>query len=313
MPRSEIGQGAHTAFAMIVAEELEIDLASVIVEQPDADKRLGSQTTSGSGSIAGNFDPLRLAAATAREILVAAAAAMWGVPGQECVASQGTVTHASSARTVRYGDLIERARSTPVPTAVELKDPADFRLIGTPVKRLESVAVVTGKRLYGLDGRVPGMRFAAVARCPVAGGSPTTVADSAARAVPGVVDVVRLPNGVAVLATNTWAAFRGRDQLTVEWNLGDNARWSSASIDAVLSSDLAALIPSRRVTQTNSIEAEYETTYLAHAPMEPMSSIARVDATTCELWAPTQNPQVVQGHVENAIGVPTTVHVLHEG
>jgi isoquinoline 1-oxidoreductase beta subunit len=312
--RSEMGQGVRTALAMILADELEADWATIRVEQAPASRDFGSQITSGSGSITGHYSKLREAASMARQVLVAAAAQAWGVDWQECRAEQGTVVHPPSGKRLKYGELAGLASVTKSPSAlVHLKDAKDFKLIGTSVPRVDDPAILAGKALYGLDVRRPGMLFATIARCPVPGGKLASYDAARARAVPGVRDVVEVPAGVAVVAEHTWAAIQGRAALELAWDEGDNAALSSASIGAQLDELIEKARTRDSPEAATTIEAIYATPYLAHATMEPMNCVADTRADGCEIWAPTQNPQDVQQYVQRFVGVPTTVNVTLMG
>jgi isoquinoline 1-oxidoreductase subunit beta len=294
---------------MILADELEADWATVRIEQAPAHPAL-EQITGGSGSIAGNYGPLRQAGATARQILVAAAAETWGVAPEECRAEQGFVVHTANGERLGYGELVGAARAIELPAgAAKLKDPQEFRLIGTAVPRVDEPAIVAGTAIYGLDMRVPGMLFATVARCPVAGGTVAGYDAAQAEAVPGVRAVVEVPSGVAVVAEHTWAAIQGRAALQVTWNEGTLAGVSSEGVSKRLAAMVNEAIANDAPQAPTTIEAVYETPYLAHATMEPVNCVADVRADRCEIWAPTQNPQDVQSFVQDSIGLPTTVHV----
>ena len=219
--RSEMGQGVKTAMPMIVAEELDVDWQSVRVVQADANPAYGDQMTVGSRSVQSSWEPLRKAGAAAREMLISAAALTWGVPPEACRAERGVVRHGASGRQLRYGQLTARAASLPVPENPPLKPPSEFRIIGTRVPRADSADKVTGKARYGIDVRVPGMAFAAVARCPVFGGRVRRFDAAPALAIPGVLRVEQISRGVAVVAENTWAAFQGKKALQVEWDEGE--------------------------------------------------------------------------------------------
>ncbi len=308
--RSEMGQGVRTALAMILAEELEADWASVRVEQSPANPRIGNdQITGGSGSIADTYSPLRTAGARARVILVAAAAQTWGVTPAECHAEQGVVVHAASGRRLGYGELVSAAKAVKQAPAPRQKDPKEFRLIGTSVPRIDGPAIVRGQAIYGLDVRLPGMLFATVARCPVPGGTLAKYDAARARAVPGVRAVVDVASGVAVVAENTWAAIRGRAALNVTWDEGANASLASESIHRQLVDMIDKAIVSESPGELTTIDAIYETPYLAHAPMEPVNCVADVRSDRCDVWAPTQNPQEVQSYVQGKVLVPTNVYV----
>lgn len=322
--RSEMGQGVQTAMPMIVAEELDADWKMVRVIQADADRAYGDQMTVGSRSVQSGWEPLRHAGAAAREMLISAAALSWNVPRAECRAAQGVVRH-TSGQSLGYGQLTARAATLPVPENPPLKSPAEFTLLGTHVPRVDVPAKVTGKAQFGIDVRVPGMVFAAVARCPVFGGQVKSFDATAARAVAGVKDVVQISRGVAVVAENTWAAFQGKRALRVEFNEGDTARWSSATIGQAFAA--AAAKPGDVVRATGdvdsalagasgTVDAIYEAPYLAHACMEPMNCTAQVANGRAEIWAPTQNPQGVQREAARLTGLgpeAVTVHVTFMG
>ncbi len=224
--RSEMGQGVRTALAMILAEELDADWKNVHVEQSDAVDSL-NQVTSGSGSVAINYGPLREAGAAARDILIAAAAKTWGVPLAECKADQGAVIQTSTGKRLSFGELVLAAKGINVVSSTGLKDEKDFKLIGTSLPRIDDPEIITGKAIYGLDVRIPGLSFATVARSPVLGGTVKSYDDSAAKAVPGVKAVVQVKNGVAVVAENTWSAIQGRAALKITWDEGSLTMLSS--------------------------------------------------------------------------------------
>lgn len=311
--RSEMGQGVRTSLAMILADELEADWTSIQIEQAPADPALGSQTTSGSGSVTDTYSTLRNAGATARTMLVAAAAGRWGVDVATCRAEQGGVVNTGTGERFGFGELVAAARGLDPPDNAPLKEPRDFGLIGTAVPRVDGPEIGTGAAVFGLDERVEGMLQAVVARCPVPGGTVVKFDASEAKAVPGVRSVVEVPSGVAVVADSTWAAIRGRQRLSVTWDEGDNAQWSTATIDAALRKVLDARVAAAAAAQGVTIEARYETPYAAHAAMEPVNCIADVRAESCRIIAPTQNPQAVQSFVAERIGLPTEVQVTLMG
>ena len=323
--RSEMGQGVQTAMPMIVAEELEADWEMVRVIQADADPAYGNQVTVGSRSVQTGWEPLRRAGAAAREMLIGAAALSWGVPRGVCTASRGVVRHVGSGRELGYGDLTARAAALPIPDDPPLKPASAYRLLGTRVPRVDTPAKVTGRAIYGIDVRVPGMVFAAVARSPVFGGRLTRFDPAPALAVPGVTRVVPISRGVAVVAENTWAAFQGKRLLAVEWEEGATARWSTEGISQAF---VAAAARSGQVVRSagdaeaalrgaaRTVEATYEAPYLAHACMEPMNCTAHVSDGRAEIWAPTQNPQGIQREAARVSGLPSeaiTVHVTYLG
>lgn len=330
--KSEMGQGIKTGLAMILADEAEVDLNSVSVEQaetrPDLYAHMG---TGGSGSTMENFMPLRRAGATVRELMISAAAASWSVPAKECEAKKGSVSHQKSGRTASYGELVEAARKLPVPdpAKVRLKDEADFEWIGHPTPRVDIPAKVNGTAQFGLDVRVPEMVFAVVARCPTFGGKATHFDAAKAKAVPGVLDVLEIPalgadrftaGGVAVVADSTWSAMKGRDALQITWNHGAAVSESSAGMRQALRD--AAQKPGIRVRNdgdvdaalsngAKKVEAVYELPLLAHATMEPMNITAHFRGSEAEVWAPTQSPDWVQGTVAQLLGLKPEKVIVH--
>ena len=324
--RSDMGQGVRTALPMIVADELDADWKRVRVVQADAHPdKYGRMMTVGSTSVRGGaWLPLRRAGATAREMLVAAAAAQWSVPAAELTTESGRVTHNGSGRSASYGDLTEAASALPVPAQPKLKDPSQFKLIGTRKPLLDTRDKVTGKAVYGTDVRIPGMLFATVVHPPVFGGKVASFDATAARAIAGVRDVVEVSQGVAVVAASTWAAMSGARALRITW---DNGAFAMSTPD--IFAELARLadgpaVEARNVGDTSTaftgaaqrVQASYEAPYLAHATMEPMNCTADVRRDRCEIWAPTQNPQGTQSVAARLTGLSVdavTVHVTHLG
>ena len=317
---AEMGQGIRTALPMIVAEELEVDWSAVrlVPAEFGADfPRLPS--TGGSDSVSDGWLELRKAGAAAREMLVGAAAEAWGVPAAECVADRGTVIHPPSGRRASYGALAAKAASRPVPADPALKPASAFRLVGQRIKREGGPQIVTGASIYGLDVRVPGMRVATVARCPVLGGHALRWNDEAARAVEGVRAVFAVSSGVAVVAGDTWSALKARDRLEVSWDEGPHREFDSAVFRNRLreaaheeghpsrnDGDAAAAL--QRAARR--IDAVYEYPFQAHATIEPMNAIARVEGRRCEVWAPTQTPGRVRAGVAERLGLrPEDVQV----
>jgi isoquinoline 1-oxidoreductase beta subunit len=291
--RSEMGQGIRTALAMLAADELDVEWARVRIEQAPADSKYGNQLTGGSESISGYADSLRTAGAVARQMLVNAAAQFWGVDAAGCRTESGQVFHPDGVQKRAYGELVEAAAKLELPRGVKVKDKSQFRLIGTGIGHWDAPKIVTGQAVYGLDVRLPGMFFAAIARCPVFEGKFDRYDDTVAKAVPGVKQVVALDDRIAVVAENSWAAIRGRDALNVTWNEGKNGTLSSAEF---LSSGVARLTKSSQ-PKDGVLQAVYTTPYEAHATMEPMNCTAFFHDGVCEVWAPTQNPQEVQRSV----------------
>jgi len=299
---SEMGQGIYTGLAMIVAEELDADWSKVRVESAPADPvynhtLYGAQITGGSTSTWTEWERLRKAGASARAMLVAAAAEAWGVAPSSCGASAGQVVHKDSGRRLSYGSLVERASRLSPPKDVVLKDPKDFELIGRSTRRLDTPSKVDGTAVFGIDVTLPGMMVALVARPPVFGGKAKVIDDTAAKKVPGVRHVVEIDRGVAVVADGFWAAKTGREALRVTWDDGPLAALDTRSQGEEYA-ELAAkpgLIArkegdvSAAMTQAaKRLEAVYELPYLAHAPMEPLNCVADVRPDGCEVWTGTQ-------------------------
>lgn len=320
---SEMGQGVYTSIPMLLAEELECDWTRIVVEMAPADKAytnplIGQQLTGGSTAIRAFYQPLRQAGASARDLLVRAAAQTWKVKDSECRAENGVVFHKSSDRRARYGELVDVAATLPVATSVFLKDPSEFRLIGKSVARLDTPLKVNGTAVYGIDVRLDGLLTAVVARSPVFGGKVRKFDGAKALAVKGVRQVLPIHSGVAVVADSFWAARQGREALVVEWDEGANAKLSSADIRTTLEralkqkpvvarkeGDVARVTkPGALSAGSKSIDALYDTPYLAHACMEPMNATARVTKDGCELWVPTQAQTGVQFVTGKITGLP---------
>jgi isoquinoline 1-oxidoreductase beta subunit len=328
--KCEMGQGVLTALSILIAEELEIEWSRVHVTQADADFRFTDQNTSGSTSISDSWITLRQAGAVARTMLVRAAAGQWGVPEAECEARAGVVSHPRSGRRAHYGELAGLAAgiSRPSADAIALKAPERFRLIGAPTPSLNVRDKITGRQVYGMDLRIPGMLYAAVTRCPVSGGTLRRLDDRQTRVLPGFRDVVRLaadppsrlPERVAVIAGSAWAALQARTALEMEWDEGPHVSLSSDSIRRQLH-QLANAEPIVLRNDRNpiaagadgprAVEATYEVPYLAHAPMEPLNCTAVDRGDSIEIWAPTQFPQRAVEHVSRVTGLPRDEIRLH--
>jgi isoquinoline 1-oxidoreductase beta subunit len=304
--RSEMGQGVRTSFPMIVADELDADWSMVRVEQAPTDDKYGRLNTFGSRSIISMWDTLRQTGATARAMLVAAAAQTWAVDPQELATESGAVLHRPTNRRLTYGQLVETAAQLPVPDQVTLKDPKDFRIIGTPQGQADAASMIAGSAVYGIDVRLPGMRYAVVARSPVFGGRLANYDAAPALAVDGVRHVVAIDNAVAVVADTTWAAMRGRAALDVTWNPGANAQLSSAGVQQELRQRLPEV-----GSQSTQLEAIYQVPYYAHATMEPMNCVADVRLDRCELWVPSQAPQSARAAASQITGLPSAAITVH--
>lgn len=290
--RSEMGQGVETALPMILAEELEADWSKIRIVQAPASRDYGDQATGGSVSISGAYSTLRMAGAAARETLIAAAAQTWGVAKDSCYAKNGAVFH-SSGKQLSYGELVATASKRPL-AEPRLKDAKDFHIIGTRIAQLDGPNFVNGSAIYGLDVRVQGMLYAAVARCPVFGGTVTSFDATKAKASEGVRDVVKIDSGVAVVADSTWNAFKGRDLLEVKWDEGTFAVESSTTIHQKFADLISKEKTKLQPVTGRGVEATYEVPYLAHATMEPMNAVADLRADKFQVWAPTQDRQNAQ-------------------
>jgi isoquinoline 1-oxidoreductase subunit beta len=321
--KSEMGQGIYTGLAMVLAEELDVDPKRVEVEFAGADPAFNVpfmpiQFTGGSMSTSTTYTQLREAGARARAMLLAAAAQRWNVDASELRTEDGKVLRGS--KSLSYGALADAASQLAVPEKVALKDPADFRYLGKPQLRLDAPMKVDGSAKFGIDMRVPGMLFAVIARPPVVGATIAGVNDSAARAVPGVVDVKVVPAGVAVYGTNTWAAKRGRDALQIEWKEGSQAAYSTVAQRREYQRLLAK--PGAVARDTGNVKAalssaakrfdvEYELPYLAHSPMEPLNCLADVRADGCDLWLGTQMQSRDRDEAARELGLEPAKVRLH--
>jgi isoquinoline 1-oxidoreductase beta subunit len=325
MPQVEMGQGVYTAVAMILAEELDADIGKIVLEHAPPNERLyanpafGIQATGGSTSLRAFWTPLRTAGATARAMLVLAAAQKWQVDPAACSTVRGEVLHGAGNRRLPYGALIESAGRITPPKNVPLKDPAKFVLIGTPQKRFDTPGKVNGKVIYGIDAMVPGMKFATLAACPVFGGKVAHVDDAAAKALPGVRQVIVLDNLVAVVGDHMWAARKGLEALKVLWSEGDHAQLSSADIwqDIRSASQRDGVIAESRgdiekgLANGGRFEADYELPFLAHAPMEPLNCTVWLKADSCEMWLGTQVIARVQQTTAALTGLPIDKVTVH--
>jgi isoquinoline 1-oxidoreductase subunit beta len=321
--KAEMGQGVYTGLAMIVAEELDVDPGRVQVQLVGADPAFNvpfmpMQLTGGSMSTSSSYQSLREAGAAARAMLVAAAAQRWDVDASQLRTEDGRVFHGS--RSLSYGQLAEAASKLSVPEKVTLKDPATFRYLGKPRTRLDAPMKVDGSAKFGIDVRLPGMLFAVIARPPVPGAKLSKMDPVAARAVPGVVQVVEIPTGVAVCATNTWAARRGRDALSLAWDEGAHRAFSTeaqrqqyrrlAAIPGAIAGQRGDVRPALRDTARR-LDVEYELPYLAHAPMEPMNCVADVRDDGCDIYVGTQMQGADRDAAARALGIDPARVTLH--
>lgn len=303
--RSEMGQGIRTSLAMLAADELDVEWANVRIEQAQADPKYGNQLTGGSQSISGYSAAMRTAGATARQMLVNAAAQAWDTDPSGCTTTAGQVIHPDGQQKLPYGSLVNAAANLELPKGVKTKKKDQFNIIGTRVGHWDAPKIVTGQAVYGLDVRLPGMHYAAIARCPVFGGTFAAYDDSAARSVPGVKQIVELRDKIAVVAVNSWAAIQGRNALKVTWDDKGNGKNSSEKFIA----DGVAQLTKSSQPDPKFLEATYITPYEAHATMEPMNCTAYIHDGICEVWAPTQNPQEIQAVVAAATRAKVIVNV----
>jgi isoquinoline 1-oxidoreductase beta subunit len=325
MPQVEMGQGVYTALSMILAEELDVAWDRVRVEHAPANEKLYAnpmlsiQATGNSNSVRAFWTPLRKAGAGARAVLIAAAAQGWGVPAAACEARDSVVIHTPSRRKAAYGDLVARARALPVPKDPTLKDPAAFRLIGQPLKRIDTPAKVNGRAVYGIDALPPGVKIAAIAHSPVLGGRVASVDEAAAKAIPGVRQVVKLDDLVAVVGDHMWAAKQGLAALAATWTDGPNGEVSSDLIWSRLrqASERDGAVAKTRgdanrvLSDGEVVTAAYEEPLLAHACMEPLNCTVHVTPGQAEVWIGTQVMARVQQAVAKATALPLDQVSVH--
>jgi isoquinoline 1-oxidoreductase subunit beta len=324
--RSEMGQGIFTALPMLVAEELECDWGKVKPEYASPAENLrrhrvwGDMSTNASRSVTASQRALRQAGAAAREMLIAAAAARWDVPARACRAENSTITHLPSGRTVRFGEVAQAAAAIRPPAHVKLKEPKDWKLIGTPQKRFDALDKITGRPIYGIDVRLPDMLYAAIRQCPVFKGSLQSLDETRLAGMKGVRRIVRLPDAVAVVAESWWQAQQAVEVLPVTWDSGGNGRGSSGTIEAALREGLGTPdgtgrrdgdVTAALAGAVRRIDAEYRVPFLAHATMEPQNCTAHVGADRVEVWAPTQDAETALATAADAAGLPRSKVVVH--
>jgi isoquinoline 1-oxidoreductase beta subunit len=322
--RSEMGTGIRTSLPMVVADELEADWRRVRIVQAQGDAKYGDQNTDGSRSVRHFFDPMRQAGAAARQMLEEAAARTWNVPVAECQAQNHEVVHGPTKRRLRFGELVAVAAGLPVPAAdrLQFKSPARRRYVGHPVPVVDLSDIIHGTARYGIDVHLPGMKYASIERCPVYGGKVKSYDARDAQSVAGVEQVVEIEavpipagfrplGGIAIVATNTWAAQQARQRLKIDWDYGPNAGYDSTAYRAELEAsargngrvarnngDVAAALG----TAARRIDADYYVPHYAHAPMEVPSAVASVSGRRCDIWAPTQDPQTARRIVAQVLG-----------
>ena len=326
IPYVEMGQGTYTSIPMLIAEELEVDLKQVRPEHAPPNEKLytnplfGVQATGNSNAIRGAWQPLREAGATARTMLVSAAAKRWNVDPASCRAQSGEVLHPSTGRRLKYGELAADAATLPVPANVVLKRPEDFKLIGTRAKRLDTPAKVNGTAVYGIDVRPPGVKFATLAQSPAFGGRVRRVDDTAARAVKGVSQIVQLDAAVAVVADHMGAAKKGLAALKIEWDDGPHAKLNTDNIAQQLATATLSAGPVAQnigdaekamAAAVTKVEATYQVPFLAHAALEPMNCTVDVRKDGCEIWVGTQAVARAQAGAAKTLGLPLDKVVVH--
>jgi isoquinoline 1-oxidoreductase beta subunit len=307
--RSEMGQGVRTSLPMILAEELEADWKQIEIEQAGASTLFGDQTTGGSASVRSTWEPMRKAGAQAREMLISAAAQQWNVPHESCKAANSFVVHAASGRKLSYGALATAARKLPVPDNPPLKT-GGYKIVGKSTPRLDTPSKVNGSAVYGIDFRVPGMKYAVLARCETMGGKVSDFDASAAKQMPGVIFVDKVSDSaVAVVADSTWNAIKARRALKVTWDGGPHKDLASTAISKSLhdadESKAVKFFSAGDVSKAEGrkVEAVFELPFMAHAPMEPGNCTAHFRGNECEIWAPTQVPQDCRDTIAPLIGL----------
>jgi isoquinoline 1-oxidoreductase beta subunit len=325
MPQVEMGQGIYTAVAMILAEELDARWEQVRVEHAPPNTRLyanpifGVQATGGSTSVRAFWTPLRKAGASARALLIEAAARRWKVSPDTCHSTNSTVTHQPSGRTFTYGALVDDASHLTPPATVALKSPGEFTIIGKPLKRLDTPDKVNGKVVYGIDARPPGVKFAAIAISPVFGGKVGHVDDSKAKQIPGVRQVIVLDELVAVVGDHTWVAKRGLAALDITWDEGPNAHVTSDDVWRQIraSSEQQGAVArtagdlSKGLATGDRLDADYELPFLAHAQMEPLNCTVHVKSDSCEVWVGSQVLARAQETAAKVTGLPLEKVTVH--
>lgn len=318
-PYCEMGQGSYTSQAMVVAEELDVPLARVVIEAAPADDTayasplLGGQITGGSASLRAQWTTMRNAGAAARAMLVQAAASQWGVAPGDCATADGVVTHAASSRSLHYGQLTRAAAGLAVPKEPQLKQPASFRIIGKTFPRVDLLPKCDGSAQFGMDVQVPGMRYAVVAASPVFGGKLRSVDAGAAMKVRGVSQIVKLPDAVAVVASSTWAAMKGLEALKIDWDEGVNATVTSADLVARADAALAQPgllhlhkgdVPAAERAPASRYDAVFRLPVMAHAAIEPLNATVHVRNGRCDVWCGSQVVGRAGKVAAEAAGVP---------
>jgi len=312
--RSEMGNGVRTSLTSVIADEMDADWDKVVIKQATGDAKYGDQNTDGSRSIRYLYETMRQMGAMARAMLISAAAQKWEVPESECTAENHYVLH-SSGKKIAFGNLVEIAKTLELPTNVELKNPKDFKYIGKHLRSVDAEEYSNGSAVFGLDKRLPNMKFVAIARCPVTFGTVKSFDKTEALKITGVEDVIEIPKierpfgalgGVAVIASNTWAAFKGKEALKIEWNFGDNEVYDSEKYMNQITKNVhkqgkvgkdTGNVSKAFKNANKVVESTFQLPHLSHAPMEVPNAVAWVQGDSCEVWAPTQAPQSTRKEV----------------
>jgi isoquinoline 1-oxidoreductase beta subunit len=322
-PKPEMGQGTYQSIPSLIAEELEVPLDQVTIITSSGQKGIASQSAGGSSSVRGSYANLRKVGASAREMLCTAAAKQWNVPVEECYADNAKILHRPSGKSLGYGELVATASTLDVPANPTLKDPKDFKILGKSVPRLDIPLKVTGKAVFGIDMEVPGMVYASVERCPVFGSKLVSFDDSATLKVTGVLRTVKAERvlgknryeGVAVIATNYWAALKGRKALKVQWDYQGFDQFNTkdyeqhlrdlAKTDGLIAHNSGDFDGSMKDANNKKVEALYETPVVAHAPMEPMNCLAHwQEGDKVDIWTSVQGAAIVKRELSTTLGIP---------
>ncbi len=300
--RSEMGQGTRTTFSMILADELDADWDRIVAVQAEGDKKYGNQSTGGSTSVRVFWDGMRKAGAVARDMLLTAAAQTWNINKSECRTENSFVYEKNGNRKLSYGELAAKAANLPVPPAdsVKLKNKDEYRLIGTDKVHIDTGDIVSGKAVFGMDVKIPNMKYAVVARPPAFGAWLRSYDDTETLKVKGVTDVIKIPEGIAVIADNTWAAMKGVDLLDIDWELGKNKDTDSKKIFNSLYEKIGVL-PDMPPDTVKALDVVYQVPFLSHAPMEPMNATAYYNNGKLEIHTPTQDPQSTRRALANSL------------
>lgn len=319
--RSEMGNGVRTSLTSVVADEMEADWNRVSVKQAVGDAKYGDQNTDGSRSIIGFYETMRKMGAMTRMMLISAAAKKWQVAESECIAQNHFIIH-TSGKKIGFGELVDVVTTLPVPTTITYKNPKDFKYIGKNLKSIDVKDFANGSAVFGIDKRLPNMKVAVIARCPVTFGTVKSFDKTAAMKIRGVEDVIEIPRiekpfgplgGVAVIASNTWAAIKGREALEIKWNYGKNEGYDSEKYMAELTERVHTNGKvEKEIGDVNKafgeaskvVESTFQLPHLAHAPMEVPNAVAWVQGDSCEVWAPTQSPQDARNEVAAYLGTP---------